>query len=226
MAKIRWPRRNLGAQSENWGRTVEQNVDSLLSSQARQDRDALNNSQQTNAAINNLTTLVTRLQEQQEQLIAQQAQLAEQQDQILDLVKTQTSYVYTYANFDGPWSISNSAETQIGSTFITVPAGYTNVALSVIGGVGLVNPLAVTGNVAARIRIDWPDGSDNFSALRYQTAGAGWDLALTPAVQRTKSSLSGGQKITIRVVLRAGSSTPWPNTPGGASVNIQATFTR
>lgn len=220
---MRFSRRNLGA-GEQWGREVEQAIYAGESGIRALSEGVEIGNRQINATLNNLTGLVTTLQEQQEQLSAQQDRLEEQQSQILEVVRNQIRYTADFTNFAGPFNISSASETPVGSLTIPVPAGYTNVTVSATANVGLVNPLGTTSSVGARLYMDWPDGSSNFSALRYQSAGNGWDLALTPILQRSKTGLSGGQFITVRAVLR--SIADWPNTPGGFSVNYQAVFTR
>lgn len=220
---VRFSRRNLGA-GEQWGREVEQAIGATANDLARASEANDINNRQINATLNNLSGLVETLQVQQTQLAEQQTRLENQQAQILEIVRNQILFVADFGNFAGPFNIASGFESPVGTASIIVPSGYTKCTLSVMANVGLVNPLSANSSVGARLYIDWPDSTSNFSALRYQTGGPSWDLALSPLLQRSKTGLTGGQVINIRTVLR--STADWPNTPGGFSFNYQAVFTR
>lgn len=220
---MRFPRRNLGA-GEQWGREVENAISAAQTTITRIEEADARNNQQINSTINRLSGLVDELQSQQAELAAQQDVLQDQQNQILEVVRNQIKFVANYGNFNGPFNISAGGESLVGYGSLVVPAGYTNVTISLTSNVGLVNPLSSTSSAAARSYIEWPDGSESFSAMRYQSAGAGWDLALAPTLQRSRTGLSGGQTIRFRFVMRALET--WPVTPGGYSYTYQAVFTR
>jgi hypothetical protein len=74
MARKRWSRRNLGP-GEQWGREVETEIESL-STQIESLRNSANlNNQQINGTLNTFSTMIQTLQEQQEILTEQQAQI-------------------------------------------------------------------------------------------------------------------------------------------------------
>lgn len=105
--RIKWPRRNLGTQSENWGRKVEQEIERISNAQETQSQEAYNNSQQTNSTLNNLTGIVQGLQ-------ATTERLDEQQQQILDTIsKLSTASVW--------WAASSNVS-------IDPAPGYTDLA--------------------------------------------------------------------------------------------------
>lgn len=114
--KIKWPRRNLGSQSENWGRSVEQNIETLVRAQQQQQEASDNNNKQVNAAINSLVGIVTELQETT-------AQLAEQQEQILEIVG-KLILVRNWNNYGTLTNINEFKWYYTSHCAITVPEGY------------------------------------------------------------------------------------------------------
>lgn len=124
MGKIRWPRRNLGSASENWGRSVEQEIEALKSAQETLSRDTDNAVKQTNAAINNLSGLVKGLQETT-------ATLQEQQEQILEIVD-KLIVVRNYNNYGTLTGINEFKWYYTANCNITVPEGYNScIALNI-----------------------------------------------------------------------------------------------
>lgn len=124
MSKIKWPRRNLGNQSENWGRSVEQNIEMLVRAQQQQQEANDNNNKQVNAAINSLVGIVTELQ-------ATTEQLADQQEQILEIID-KLIVVRNYNNYGTLTGINEFKWYYTAYCNITVPEGYNScIALNI-----------------------------------------------------------------------------------------------
>lgn len=124
MSKIKWPRRNLGSQSENWGRSVEQNIEALSRAQEQQQQANDNNNKQVNAAINSLQGIVSDLQETTEQLAEQQAQILAIIDKLI--------VVRNYNNYGTLTNINQFQWYYTAHCSITVPEGYNScIALNI-----------------------------------------------------------------------------------------------
>jgi cytoskeletal protein CcmA (bactofilin family) len=119
-----------------------------------------------------------------------------------------------------------TAETQQCIYSFVVPAGYSKALVVGYGSVGVVNPLGVSSSIGARIYIDRPIGGTVWGPQRFQQALAGSDAAAYPYKQTVISGLSGGETVTLRLVALNSGASNWGATPGGASLNVQAYFTR
>jgi hypothetical protein len=130
-SKIRWPRRNLGAASENWGRQVEQQIETLKAAQETAALDAKNANQQTNAAIRSLQGIVTELQETTEEL-------ERQQEMILDTIsKLSTAAVWWSAASNVLIAQAPNYSDIASITGMRVPAGYSKALILGVSQVDL-----------------------------------------------------------------------------------------
>lgn len=131
-----------------------------------------------------------------------------------------------YADFSDVGSPINLANTEVELTRLTfsVPTGFTQVFVVGYGSIGVVNPTAAIASVAGRIYIDTPAGTVS-GPRRFQSGPAGSDIATFPYKQTTAAGVPSGSTVTVRLNgINTGSS--WGSTVGGASLNVQAYFTR
>ncbi len=131
-----------------------------------------------------------------------------------------------FADFSDVGSPINLANTESELTRLTfaVPAGFTEVFVVGYGSVGVVNPSSAIASVAGRIYIDTPSGTVS-GPRRFQSGPAGSDIATFPYKQTTTSAVPSGSTITVRLN-GINTGTSWGSTVGGASLNVQAYFTR
>lgn len=113
--RIRFPKRNLGA-GENWGRSVEDEIQALRTDLTNANEANANNQKQTNAAINSLSGIISELQKTTEELAEQQAQILEIIDKLI-VVQNYNSYGSVDNIYDFQWYYT-------GHCSVTVPEGY------------------------------------------------------------------------------------------------------
>jgi hypothetical protein len=129
------------------------------------------------------------------------------------------------ASASGPMNLTTGEQTFCTVSY-TVPAGYTKAMIHAQGSIGVVNPTVGPGSVAGRVYIDHPNAAlSSFGARRWQSAAQGYDASTFP-VDSTDFAVSGGQVITVRLTVQSGPTTGWGSTPGGATLNTFAMFTR
>jgi len=126
------PKRNLAPESEPWGRSVDQRLDSIekYASQYQQDtKNALSGVNSTASKLSDqvaaIQTLTEELQEQQSTLEAQQAQLSAQVAQIQDLVNSTILSSTLGLTTSGHTLPAGTTYNTVSSHSITVPAGFT-----------------------------------------------------------------------------------------------------
>lgn len=157
-------------------------------------------------------------------LQAKQAQLEEQQDALEALFNSSVTFLADFN--DNNSLVITTAETQQCIYSFTVPAGYSRALVVGYGSVGVVNPTATASSIGGRIYIDRPSSTPVWGPLRFQQALAGADAAAYPYKQTVITGLSGGETVTLRLVAINSGGVDWGATPGGASLNVQAYFSR
>jgi hypothetical protein len=129
--RIKWRKRNLSPESENWGRQVEQEIDTLRSNMATLKESAENNNSQTNTALNSLRGVVEELQ-------AQSDTLAAQQQQILDTIdKLSTAAVWWQASTNVLIAQAPNYTDLAVITGLTVPTGYSKALIMAVSQVDM-----------------------------------------------------------------------------------------
>lgn len=119
------------------------------------------------------------------------------------------------------------AETTVCTYTLTVPDGFTQAFVSGFGSVGIMNPTGANSSIGGRVYIDRPNGQGpTWGPRRFQQANANADASTFPLKQSLISGLSGGQTITVRLVVLNTGPTDWGPTAGGASLNVSANWTR
>lgn len=119
------------------------------------------------------------------------------------------------------------AETTVCTYTLTVPAGFTQAFVSGFGSVGIMNPTGANSSIGGRVYIDRPNGQGpTWGPRRFQQANANADASTFPLKQSLITGLSGGQTITVRLVVLNTGPTDWGPTAGGASLNVSANWTR
>lgn len=140
-----------------------------------------------------------------------------------DALQNPVIYHADFSDVGSPITINNT-EVELTRLVFTVPAGFAKVFVVGYGSIGVVNPTASTASIAGRIYIDTPVGNV-FGPRRFQAGPPSSDIATFPYKQVTAAGLSGGQTITVRLnAINTGPS--FGSVAGGASLNIQANFTR
>lgn len=151
------------------------------------------------------------------------ADLAAQQAQIVQLFNTAVTFLADFVDVNGPMTVGTT-EGPVTSYSFTVPAGFTRALVVGYGSIGLTNPTGGTASLAGRVYIDSPAGTV-FGPRRFQSATAGQDAAGYPYKQTVISGLHGGETVTVRLAASVWPAV-WTNAGGGASLNVQAYFSR
>lgn len=204
-----FPRRNLpGDQAEEWGRVVEQRIQSLEFGTVRQGQLVSGENRASASSMEELSRQVRRLAEQRAQLEAA----------IRALPRTVQSTTQSSGfGLGGGWNTVLTAS-------ITVPAGMTQAKVLVVGSGQTVSNTTV-GNVESSYRLilngsaspqspsPWFPGSGDFRSII--TPSYGWNLGVSP-----------GATLTAQFQIAPQDSSSWP--PHGDSyavLTLQATFT-
>lgn len=217
---FRWPHRNLGA-GENWGRTVEAQIDDLKTRLTNTEEAATNNNRQTNAALTQLNDTVNVLQEQQEQIF-----------DIISRLVNASSWWRAESNV-----LVKSAPAYTDLAVITsmvVPEGYTKAMILGVSQVELARYSTnafreFSGGVGTTIggQVGWLMPVNGYPQYEFDTSG---NLQTTFQARTSTSSstvrymegLSGGQQITVgtRVDVGAGDDAVYAT----ATTSCQAIF--
>lgn len=235
------PKRNLPPQSEVWGRSVDQRLDTIQAQSSRQNQDIGNTLTGVNASLVRLSeqvgeirtiteTLVEQqatLQAQQEQLQSQQQTLADQQTTLTQTVGELQTVVNGMIRIGGNqispssgFDIQNSAF-PIASTSFVVPTGYTRAYVSAVTTVAAANQHAASYYLYNRIRINGVSMGTSFD----QAKTASW-VQVTSHAFWSLSGLTAGSSVPVVLEAWGDGPGPWVNSSNYGRLTYEVTFLR
>lgn len=232
------PKRNLPPASEQWGRSVDQRLDTIQAQSSRQSQDIGNTLTGVNASLVRLSeqvgeirtiteTLVeqqTTLQAQQEQLQTQQQTLTQQQAQLTQTVGELQTVVNGMIRPTSQQSTSGGFEitgtrTPNDSITLPVPVGYTRAVVIAMSGVTAQNTTSNSGFLYNEITMNDVNAGESYTGI----GSLGYSLV---SIQATRfMSVTPGGELTIVSKVRNSPSATWAG-PNGGRLVAQVLFLR
>lgn len=228
------PKRNLPPQSEVWGRSVDQRLDTIQAQSSRQNQDIGNTLTGVNASLVRLSEQVGEIRTITETLVEQQATLQAQQEQLQTQQQTLTQTVNELQTAVNAMVIPRSGggeqrgfditgtPTPVVTLNIATPEGYSRALILAVSTVTGCNSTAVQGFLYATLNANGRSFGGTYNAGLPNS----WTQTTTHGAT-VLSDLSPGQNISV--VTDAYTASPpqtWVNTGNRVKASVQILFLR
>lgn len=225
------PKRNLPPQSEVWGRSVDQRLDTIQAQSSRQNQDIGNTLTGVNASLVRLSEQVGEIRTITETLVEQQATLQAQQEQLTTQQTTLTQTVGELQTVVGGMLSPSNRQSQIAGFALTpdstiidtvtfdVPSGYTRASVIAMASVSAANATSSATFLYTQIVINglrYGEGFDQLPANQWASA----------YVQNSRVvGVTPGGTVNVSNAVRSGSGT-FTNTGNSSRLVAQVLFLR